>query len=58
MQELIHGYAVLSIYFAVVATIALTARLLVKIPDEIFRKTLHFILLGSIFVFVFAFDCS
>ncbi len=56
MQELLHGYAVLSIYFAVVATIALTARLLIKIPDEIFRKTLHFILLGSIFVFVFAFD--
>ena len=43
MQELMHGFAVMSIYFAVAATIALTSRLLIKIPDEIFRKTLHFI---------------
>ncbi len=56
MEDLLHGFGVLSIYFAVAATLALSARVLVKIPDEIFRKTLHFILLGSVFVFAFAFD--
>ncbi len=56
MQELMRGFAVMSIYFAVAATTALTMRLLIKIPDEIFRKTLHFILLGSVFVFAFAFE--
>ncbi len=55
MEELLHGFAVLSIYFACAATAALTVRLFIKIPDEIFRKTLHFILLGSVFVFAFAF---
>ncbi len=56
MEELLHGFALMSIYFAVAATVALTARILIKIPDEVFRKTLHFILLGSVFVFAFGFE--
>ena len=56
MQELLQGFGVLSIYFAIAASSALLCRFLIKIPDEVFRKTLHFILLGSIFVFVFAFE--
>lgn len=56
MQELLQGFGVLSIYFAIAASVALLCRFFIKIPDEIFRKTLHFILLGSIFVFVFAFE--
>lgn len=56
MQELLQGYGVMSLYFIVAASAALLCRALIKIPDEVFRKLLHFILLGSIFVFVFAFD--
>ena len=43
MQEFLHGAGVVCIYFAVAASAALLARKLIKIPDEIFRKTLHFI---------------
>lgn len=56
MSELLHGFGILSIYFAVAATTVLLLRYFVKIPDEIFRKTLHFVLLGSVFVFDFAYD--
>ena len=56
MQELLHGFGVLSEYFIIAASSVLLCRFLIKIPDEIFRKTLHFVLLGSVFVFVFAFD--
>lgn len=56
MQELLHGFGALAIYFIVAATTVIAFRFLVKIPDEIFRKTLHFVLLGSVFVFVFAFE--
>jgi hypothetical protein len=34
----------------------LLCRFLIKIPNEIFRKTLHFVLLGSVFVFVYGFE--
>lgn len=56
LQELLSGFGALSVYFAVAATTVLTLRLLIRIPDEIFRKTLHFVLLGSIFIFTFSFD--
>ena len=45
----------LAIYFMCAAGIALTVRAFIRIPHELFRKTLHFILLGSIFVFVYCF---
>ena len=51
-----HGIISLVIYFAVLALSALTTKLLFTIPHEVFRKVLHLILLGSIFVFVFCFD--
>lgn len=56
LQELLHGFGVMSVYFIIAATVALTCRAFIKIPDEVFRKTLHFILLGSVFVFVYAFE--
>ena len=56
MQEFLHGAGVVCIYFAVAASAALLARKLIKIPDEIFRKTLHFILLFSYIPFAFAFE--
>lgn len=54
-QELLHGFGILSVYFIVAATTVLLIRFLISIPDEIFRKTLHFVLLGSVFVFVYGF---
>lgn len=56
MKEFLIGLAIICIYFIVCAAIALLCRKLIKIPDEIFRKTLHFILLTSLFVFVFAYQ--
>ncbi len=44
------------IYFALAAGIAILCRFLIKIPDELFRKILHTILLCSLLVFVFGFD--
>ena len=56
MQELLHGAAVVCIYFAVGASVMLILRRLIRIPDELFRKILHFILLGSYIPFAFIFD--
>lgn len=56
MQELLLGFGALGIYFIVAASTVLIVRFLIKMPDELFRKILHFVLLGSVFVFVFAFD--
>ena len=56
MEEFLFGTAILVGYFIVCALSALALRLLFKIPDEVFRKTLHFILLGSSFVLVYAFE--
>ncbi|MBO5223714.1 MAG: phosphatidate cytidylyltransferase [Clostridia bacterium] len=55
MLEFWIGFAILCGYFAVCAAVAFLCRKTLKIPDEIFRKILHFILLSSLFVFVFAF---
>lgn len=56
MQELLEGVKAVLIYFAIAAGTALTCRLLIRIPDELFRKILHCILLGSLPVFLFAFE--
>lgn len=56
MQEFLHGAGVVCIYYVMAASAALWARKLIKIPDEIFRKTLHFILLFSYIPFAFAFE--
>lgn len=56
LQELLSGFGSIAVYFIIAASTVLLCRLLIKIPDEIFRKTLHFVLLGSVFVFVYAFD--
>ena len=44
------------IYFILAASTAFICRALFTIPDEIFRKALHFILLASYIPFVFAFE--
>ncbi len=56
MQDLLHGALALLIYFVVMASSALGCRVLIRIPDELFRKILHCILLGSLMVFVFCYD--
>lgn len=56
LKEFITGFGILLGYFAVCASGALTLRRLVAVPKEVFRKTLHIILLGSIFVLTNAFQ--
>lgn len=55
MTEFFTGVLYVIIYYAALATVALTLRVLTKIPDEPFRKLLHLILLNSLPVFLFAF---
>ena len=56
MQELLHGLGVFALYVLPAAGIMFLARRFIKIPDELFRKILHFILLGAYFPFLFAFQ--
>lgn len=55
MQELWRGTLDILLYFAVLVAIGVLIRRFTKIPDEPFRKFLHFILLGSLLVWTFAF---
>lgn len=55
MQEFIHGAGVVCLYFLIAASSIFAVRWLTKIPDELFRKILHFILLFSYIPFAFAF---
>ena len=56
MQAFLTGARALLIYFICAAAPALLCRAFIRIPDELFRKILHCILLGSLPVFVFGFD--
>ena len=55
LNQFLAGYGALTGYFALCAAAALLLRRLIAVPQELFRKTLHFILLGSIFVLMEAF---
>lgn len=56
MQELLRGALSFCLYVIPAAGIMLLARKFLKIPDELFRKILHFILLGAYFPFLFGFN--
>ena len=56
MVGVLVGLGYVCIYYLICASVALTCRKLIKIPDEVFRKTLHFILLGSLVFWVIGFD--
>ena len=56
MQELLSGAQSICIYIVLLAGIMLIARILFRIPDELFRKSLHFILLGAYIPFLFGFQ--
>lgn len=56
MQELLNGATAIGLYIIPSVSIMLIARKVIKVPDELFRKILHFIMLGAYIPFVFAFD--
>ncbi|MBQ3256760.1 MAG: phosphatidate cytidylyltransferase [Oscillospiraceae bacterium] len=55
MQEILYGAGIVCLYFIVAASAAFALRHLTKVPDELFRKLLHFILLFSYIPFAFGF---
>ena len=56
MEAFFHGTAIFFAFVIPAAAIMLTFRALVKIPDELFRKILHFILLGAYIPLCFGFE--
>lgn len=56
MHPFLYGTLITVLYIIVAAGIMLTARIFIKIPDELFRKILHFILLGAYIPLCFAFE--
>lgn len=56
MHEFLFGTGVVVGYFVIAASTMLTLRKLIRIPDELFRKILHSILLISYIPFAFAYD--
>jgi len=47
MQELIQGGSAFFLYIIPAALLCMIARKVLRIPDELFRKILHFVLLGA-----------
>ena len=56
MEEISRGVNALAVYVLPPAVIMLIARRFLKVPDELFRKTLHCILLGAYVPLLFAFE--
>ena len=56
MQVFLSGVGITMLYIAIAAIIVMSARAILTIPDELFRKILHFVLLGAYIPLVFAFD--
>ena len=56
MEELLKGAGALGIYVIPALSVMLVARKVLKVPDELFRKILHFIMIGAYIPFVFGFD--
>ena len=56
MHFFLYGVGITMLYITVAVGIMLLVRKYFTIPDELFRKTLHFILLGAYIPLVFAFE--
>ena len=56
MQAFLTGAGITSLYILVAVGMMLLVRKCFTIPDELFRKILHFILLGAYIPLVFAFE--
>ncbi|MBE5782049.1 MAG: phosphatidate cytidylyltransferase [Clostridiales bacterium] len=55
MYPVLLGSANLLIYFVIAVILAFSGRMLFPIPEEVFRKILHFILLGSFYVLIISY---
>ena len=55
MQQILRETGSIILYFMIAAGSAIGSRFLIKIPNELFRKILHCILLGSLLMFTFAY---
>ena len=56
MQLFLYGTGITALYIIIAVGIMLFARVAFSIPDELFRKILHFVLLGAYIPLVFAFE--
>lgn len=56
MIELLKGFLYICLYFGLCALLALIIRKKVKMPNELYRKLLHFILLFSFLIFLNCFS--
>ena len=56
MKEILHGAQAFVCYLAPLGVMVMIARKLIRIPDELFRKLLHFLLLGAYFPFLLGFE--
>ena len=56
MQQVLRGTGSILLYFIIAASSALGSRVFIKLPTEIFRKILHGILLGSLYMFTFSYE--
>ena len=56
MQLFLHEVGITMLYIVIAVGIMFLVRKCLAIPDELFRKTLHFILLGAYIPLVFVFD--
>ena len=55
MPDSLHGAKIVYIYYVATASGMIALCWLVRIPDELFRKLLHFVLLFSYIPFAFVF---
>lgn len=54
--ELIRGLGITVVYYLACLAVALPVRRFTRVPKEISRKALHFMLLGSVFIFTLGFE--
>ena len=55
INKFLYGFIILLVYLLLAASLAMLARKLLRMPRELFRKTLHLVLLFSLPVFLYAF---
>ena len=56
MNPFLHGTLITVLYILVAVGVMMLIRAIATIPDELFRKALHFVLLGAYIPLVFAFS--
>ena len=56
MQQFLYGTGIIMLYIAIAGVIVVPLRKFFTIPDELFRKTLHLIMIGAYIPLVFAFE--